>query len=159
MMLRVRERNGRSVILLFAVACFFVLFSANAAWAEKLAIKASVANIRSGPGTNYEVLWQVEQYTPLQILDKDKTGDWYYVKDYEGTIGWINKDLLAKMDTVITKPRDEKCNVRSGPGTNFDVVFKAVKGVPFKVIGRKGDWIHIQHVDGDTGWIHKMLVW
>ena len=155
----VRERYGKFGILLFAFVFFFVLFSINTVWAKKLAIKASVANIRSGPGTNYEVLWQVEQYTPLLILDKDKSGSWYYIKDYEGTIGWLHKDLLVKMDTVITKPREERCNVRSGPGTNYDVVFKAVKGVPFKVLERKGNWIHIRHVDGDTGWIHKILVW
>lgn len=128
-------------------------------YAEKLAVNVPVANVRSGPGTNYEVLWQVEKYTPMLVLDKDKTGDWYYIKDYEGTIGWINRDVLEKMDTVITKPRDERCNIRSGPSTNNDVIFKAVKGVPFRVMERKGDWLHIQHADGEDGWIHKMLVW
>jgi SH3-like domain-containing protein len=159
MIIEVWERYGKFKTLLIAFVLFFVFFPINEVRAERLAIGASVANIRSGPGTNYEVLWQVEQYTPLLILDKDKSGSWYYVKDYEGTIGWIHKDLLVKQDSVITKPRDERCNVRSGPGTNYDVIFKAVKGVPFKVLERKGDWIHIRHVDGDTGWIHKILVW
>jgi SH3-like domain-containing protein len=27
------------------------------------------------------------------------------------------------------------------------------------VLERKGDWIHIAHADGESGWIHKMLVW
>ena len=32
-------------------------------------------------------------------------------------------------------------------------------GIPFKVISRKGQWVHIEHADGDRGWIHKSLVW
>jgi SH3-like domain-containing protein len=159
MSIRIRKKHRKFNRLIFASVFFFVLFSFSNVFAEKLAIKSSVANIRSGPGTNYEVLWQVEKYTPMLILDKDKTGNWYYIKDYEGTIGWVNKDLLTKMDTVISKPRDGRCNIRSGPGTNNDVIFKSIKGVPFKVLERKGNWIHIKHADGDEGWIHKNLVW
>lgn len=159
MIFRVQERYGKLSIFIFAVVFFFGFLSINEAWAQKLAVKASVANIRSGPGTNYEVLWQVEKYTPLRILDKDKSGKWYYIKDFEGTIGWITRDLMTKLDTVITKPKEGQCNIRSGPGTNYDVILKSVKGVPFKVLKRKGNWIKIQHVDGDTGWIHKVLVW
>lgn len=155
----VRKNHRKLNVLMFVIVFFFVLFSFSNGFAQKLAVNASVANIRSGPGTGYEVLWQVEKYTPMLFVDKDKTGKWYYIKDFEGTIGWINKDLMTKMDTVITKPRDERCNIRSGPGTNNDVIFKAIKGVPFKVLERKGNWIHLQHADGDKGWIHKNLVW
>ncbi|MDA3896661.1 MAG: SH3 domain-containing protein, partial [Desulfobacteraceae bacterium] len=105
---RIRKNHRTLKRVLSLSVFFFVLFSFSNVFAEKLAIKVSVANVRSGPGTNYEVLWQVEQYTPMLILDKDKTGNWYYIKDYEGTIGWINKDIMAQIDTVITKPRDER---------------------------------------------------
>jgi len=153
-------KNHRKFEPLMSISVFFlVLFLSGNVFAQKLTVNADVANIRSGPGTNYEVLWQVEKYTPLQILDTDKSGTWYYIKDYEGSIGWISKNLMSKIDAVITKPRDERCNIRSGPGTNHDVIFKAIKGVPFKVLERKGNWIHIKHADGDEGWIHKNLVW
>ncbi len=156
---RIRKNHRKFKMLMFVSVFFFVLFSVSDVFAQKLAVNVPVANVRSGPGTNYEVLWQVEQYTPMQILDKDKSGKWYYIKDYEGTIGWINEDVMENMDTVITKPIDERCNIRSGPTTSSDVIFKAIKGVPFKVVERKGDWIHIKHADGDDGWVHKSLVW
>lgn len=152
--------HGKLNPLLVVSVFFFVLFIVGDGFAaQRLAVDASVANVRSGPGTNYEILWQVEKYTPMQILDTDKSGSWYYIKDYEGSIGWISKSLMADIDTVITKPREDRVNIRSGPGTNHDVIFKAIKGVPFKVLERKGNWIHLQHADGDDGWIHKMLVW
>jgi SH3-like domain-containing protein len=31
--------------------------------------------------------------------------------------------------------------------------------VPFKVLDRKGEWLHVEHADGDRGWIHSSLVW
>ena len=79
-----RLRSCRTCKLLLAVSVFFcVLFTfGDAIAARRMAVDAAVANIRSGPGTNYEVLWQVEKYTPMQILDTDKTGTWYYIKDY-----------------------------------------------------------------------------
>jgi SH3-like domain-containing protein len=69
----------------------------------------------------------------------------------------VHKSLLRKIPAVITNKN--KCNVRSGPGPGFDVLFTVGKGIPFKVLKRKDIWIHIEHADGDKGWIHKSLVW
>jgi SH3-like domain-containing protein len=86
-----------------------------------------------------------------------KEGEWRFFKDFEGDEGWIHKSLLGKTQTVVTK-RD-KCNIRSGPGTRFDVLFTVEKGVPFKVLKSDPDWLQVEHADGDQGWIHRGLVW
>lgn len=131
-----------------------VLF-ATAASADRLAVSAKKANIRSGPGTNYDILWEVEKYHPLQILKKQ--GKWYRFRDFEGDEGWVYAPLLGDIPTVIT--RKKKCNVRSGAGTNFKILFTAEKGIPFKVLNKKGDWIQVKHSDGDEGWVHASIVW
>ncbi|MEJ2641552.1 MAG: SH3 domain-containing protein [Desulfosarcinaceae bacterium] len=131
------------------------VLAANAALAERLAIISDIANIRSGPGTDTEVLWQVEKYYPITVLQKQ--GDWVLFKDFEGDEGWIHKSLVAPLDTVVVKK--DNCNVRSGPGTDHEISFVAERGIPFKVLKRQGDWVQIQHADGDTGWIHKNLIW
>lgn len=132
-----------------------LLLGGNTVLAERLAIKSDIANIRSGPGTNTEVLWQVEKYYPVEVVHKQ--GDWYLFKDFEGDEGWIHRSLLSPLDTIVVK-RDN-CNVRSGPSTDKDVSFVAERGIPFKVLKRQGAWVQIQHADGDTGWIHKNLIW
>ena len=139
------------------VLLFVFLFSSMAFAGERMAISVSVANIRSGPGQNYEVLWRAEKHTPIEILERDQSGDWCYFKDFEGTKAWVHKNLIREMDTVITETG--LCNIRSGPGTDHDLVFQAEKGVPFKVLQRKGKWLQIRHADGDKGWIHQKLVW
>jgi SH3-like domain-containing protein len=122
---------------------------------ERLTVAVPKANIRSGPGTHYDIIWQVYKYYPIKVIKK--TGSWYRFVDFEGDKGWIYKSLVRKISSVITTK--EKCNVRSGPGTQYRVVFTTEKGVAFKVINRKGSWIYVRHADGDKGWIYKSLVW
>lgn len=141
---------------IFTVIIIFVLvFGLNIAQAERLAISADVANIRAGPGTGYDVLWKVEKYHPIIVLDKSDS--WYLFQDFEGDKGWVHQSLTGKIDAIITK--SEISNIRSGPGSSFNVLFKVEKGIPFKVLNRKDNWIQIQHADGDMGWIHSSLVW
>ncbi len=142
--------NVRSVIILLLVLVF-----STTAFAERLAVSAPVANIRSGPGTRHNILWKVEKFFPILVIDK--SGEWYQFKDFENDRGWVHKSLVGKIPAVITK--NDKCNIRSGPGTTHNVLFTVEKGIPFKVLKRQGSWINIEHSDGDKGWIHKALVW
>ena len=135
------------------VASLFVVMAADAA--ERMAVQADIANVRSEPDENSTVLWQVEKYYPLSIIRKK--GDWYKFKDFEGDQGWIHASLLDKTQTVIVRVR--QCNVRTGPGTEYDIAFPANKGTPFKVLQIKGRWCEVQYKDGDRGWIFKQLLW
>ncbi|MDM8524046.1 SH3 domain-containing protein [Desulfococcaceae bacterium HSG8] len=139
----------------FIILTIMLTAYANAAFAQRMTVDVSMANIRSGPGTHYKPLWKVEKYHPIQVVEK--SGAWYRFRDYEGDEGWIFKDLVRSFSSVIVKKN--KCNVRSGPSTDKNIVFTVEKGVPFKVIKRKNDWIYVRHADGDEGWIHKALVW
>jgi SH3-like domain-containing protein len=132
-----------------------IMLLAGIASAERLAVSSPVANIRSGPGTDHNVLWKVEKYFPIRIIEK--SGGWYHFEDFEGDKGWVHQSLVSKISAVVTK--DDACNIRSGPGTSNKILFTVEKGIPFKVIKRKGSWIHIEHADGDKGWIHKSLIW
>ena len=55
-----------------AILIFLILLCASLAQAERLAITATEANIRSGPGTGYDILWKVEKYHPIFVLEKSK---------------------------------------------------------------------------------------
>lgn len=125
------------------------------AQAERLAITGSIANIRSGPGNTYDVIWQVQQYYPFEVIKKE--GSWIQFRDFESDVGWVHDSLTGNTPAVITnKPQ---CNVRQGPGTQHDIMFSVASGVPFKVLERKDDWLRVEHADGDSGWIHTSLVW
>jgi len=134
---------------------FLAVINAGAATDERLAVVAPVANIRSGPGTQYDILWKVEKYYPLLVIEKSES--WYYFRDFEDDKGWVHQSLVDKVEAVITNK--DLCNVRSGPGTGEKILFTVEKGIPFKVLKRTDSWLNIEHADGDKGWIHDSLVW
>jgi len=138
------------------VMILMLIFTASAVGAaERMAVVAGTANVRSGPGTKNDQLWQVEKYYPVLVVEKQS--GWCRIKDFEGDEGWIEGSLLDKTPSVIV--RVPKCNVRSGPGTEHETLFSATKGIPFKVLQTKGQWLQVEHADGDSGWVMKNLVW
>ncbi len=146
------QRFFYSILLLGLIILVTVIHAFAAA---RLSVSAPLANIRSGPGTAYDTLWQIEKFHPIEVLRR--SGNWIFFRDFEGDQGWIHSSLVQKTPTVITAK--EVCNIRSGPATSFSILFTVGKGIPFKILELKGDWYRIQHADGDTGWIHKSLVW
>ncbi|MBT8357676.1 MAG: SH3 domain-containing protein [Deltaproteobacteria bacterium] len=138
-----------------SIFTILLVLSSSVAFAERLAVSSDTANIRSGPGTNHDIMWKVEKYHPIFIIKK--TDVWYQFRDFESDEGWIHKSLVNKTPTVITK--SDTSNIRSGPGTKNKILESVEKGIPYKVLNKKGKWLHIQHADGTKGWIHKSLVW
>ncbi|ADW18326.1 SH3 type 3 domain protein [Desulfobulbus propionicus DSM 2032] len=122
--------------------------------AEYVSVVKDGVNLRSGPNTNTDILYQLPSGYPLEILSKE--GQWLKVSDYEGDKGYITESLVSKTPYVIVKVKE--CNIRSGPSANDSVVGKGVKDVIFKKVEQKGDWIKISHPDL-TGWVQKDLVW
>jgi SH3-like domain-containing protein len=82
------------------IMILLLLFS-SVAWAERLAVAVSVANVRSGPGKNYDILWEIEQYHPLNVFKK--SGQWYHFRDFEGDEGWIYKSLVRNIPSITFK--------------------------------------------------------
>ena len=145
---------SRTLGVFFLFTCF-IITAGDAVAAERMAAKGDIANVRSGPGAKHEVLWQIEKYHPVLVVEK--TGDWYRFRDFEGDEGWIHASLLDKTPTVIVRVR--RCNVRSGPSTDAEIAFTVDRGIPFKVLQKKGRWFEVEHADGDKGWIFETLVW
>ncbi|MCJ8502070.1 SH3 domain-containing protein [Desulfatitalea alkaliphila] len=152
---RVRQRRRRlwQAMAIALSALFF--FAGMAQAAERLAVSADIANIRSGPGVGKDLLWQVEKYHPVLVVER--RDGWVRFKDFEGDEGWISAALLDDTPSVIVKVN--RCNVRGGPGTAHPVRFTAERGIPFKVLGTQGDWIEVVHADGDRGWVLNTLIW
>jgi len=130
------------------------------AWAEMVSINGDDVNMRSGPGTKYKVLWELGDGFPLMVLKR--TGKWIRVRDFEGTIGWVHRDVVNKSAYMIIKVHKnskKRINVRSGPGTKYRIVAKAYYGAVFKTLKQKNGWVNVQHKKGVTGWVKRSLLW
>ncbi len=122
---------------------------------QRISVSASKADIRSGAGNNFDVLWKSEKYYPFSVVKK--AGDWYQVKDFQGDEGWVHQSLVGNTPSVITAK--DKNVLRSEPKPDAKVLFTVGPGIPFKVDKRKDKWILVEHADGDKGWIHESTVW
>ncbi len=145
----------KRIKIIFAVMAVFMFLSGLARAETRLSTTSDIANIRSGPSTSCDILWQVEQYHPVIIVEEK--GNWCKIKDFENDIGWIHKSLLSKTKSIITIKN--KCNVRSKPVKQSRILYTVERGVPFKTLDQEGNWIKIEHADGDVGWIYRTLVW
>lgn len=118
-------------------------------------VKVDTANMREGPGTRYTLLWQVAENFPLRVVSERKK--WLKTEDFLGAEGWIYAPLTDTKPAVVVEA--DRANIRSGPGTNHPVRFTAEWGTSFRLLGRKGKWVEVEHADGSGGWIHEKLVW
>jgi len=51
-------------------------------------------NVRSGPGVNFSVAFQLEGQTEFSILNINEQGDWYLIESIKGERGWVRNDLI-----------------------------------------------------------------
>lgn len=137
------------------MAASIVLFAtASVMAAEFVSVVKDGVNLRSGPATNNEVLFQLPAGYPLKVLARK--GKWLKVSDFENDKGWVFKTLVSRTPYVIVNVKE--CNARSGPGTGFKKVGTLAREVILKKIGRKGEWVKVSHPQL-TGWVHSKLVW
>ncbi len=123
---------------------------------QTLCVKENTANLRSSPSlTGSYVKLTLPRYYPLQV--QEENGDFLLVKDFRGRDGWIAKSVVAPMNGVVVNAG--AVNLRSGPGTDNEVIFKAHKGVAFQTIRDQDGWLLVEHESGRKGWLSKDLVW
>ncbi|HAK88985.1 MAG TPA: hypothetical protein DHV16_08470 [Nitrospiraceae bacterium] len=145
----------KNINIILCAAAFLVLILGRV---DALCVGTQKANLRSGPGTNYEVAWEIYKYMPFSKVGVSLSGDWYAVKDVDGDVNWIHKDLLTgKYKCAVVKT--EEVNTRTGPGTKYSKSGAAKKYFSFKVIGTKGIWVKLIDEWNNTFWIHRDYLW
>ncbi len=147
------ERISRSLlILIFLVA---VVAPIQMASAQDLCVNVAHANLRAGPSTDEGITWIVNQYMPLNQVERK--GNWYQVMDVDGDRHWIFHTLVnSQIECVIIKA--ERANVHKGPGTDYAKWFTVERYTTFKKIGEEGMWIKVEY-EGKVMWILSNLVW
>lgn len=138
-----------------AIAVASLGFVGHAAAQSMVSVKGKILNMRSGPGTKYEVQWQLHQGYPLQIVQRK--GSWLKVKDFEGDTGWVSKRLTSRSPHHVVKV--SKANMRSGPGTKYRIVASTEYGELVRTIKRQGNWVQVRKANNRKGWISKKLLW
>ncbi|WP_163335939.1 SH3 domain-containing protein [Desulfopila sp. IMCC35008] len=142
-----------TLALLISITC-------SSASAKMVSVKGNDINLRTGPGKDNPVKYELGTGFPLKIVSKK--GQWIKVSDFEGDVGWLHKDLVNSNPHMIVKANrnsKKKINIRSGPSTKNEIVGKAYYGVVFETLNQKSGWAQVKHETGLEGWIKRSLLW
>ncbi len=133
---------------------------AGAAGIKMVSVAGEKVNLRKGPSTQYPITWELGKGFPLRVIGYK--GNWIKVSDFESDVGWIYKDLVSRKPYLIVKTNKNsraRINIRSGPGTKYEIVGKAEYGVVLKTLKRGDGWVKVRHETGLTGWVKRSLLW
>ncbi len=132
-------------------------------------VNGNAVNVRSGPGTGYSVITQVNSGATLPVLGS--ANDWYNVGLGSGGSGWIAGWLVTAVITPAAPPSRSDTttgrnavvtgsvvNVRGGPGTTSNVIGQVFQGNSLAVLDQSNDWIRVMLPNGNTGWVAGWLV-
>lgn len=146
------ERARRALAGLGLVVLLLVGLEAKA---ENRSVRVSTANFRAGPCTSRPVLFTADQYYPVQVLRCVR--GWCETRDFEGDVAWVAERLLSRQSAVVVNVN--QANVRSEPSTESSVLFRVDWGEALKVNERKDDWVSIEDIAGERGWVYSKLTW
>ena len=94
-----------------------------------LKINDGPLNVRSGPGTGYEILGQVQ--AGQRYVAVAQSGSWWKV-NYDHRTGWVSGSFVSRITgvsaVVVTA---DVLNVRTGPGTGYAAAGQAAKGMAY----------------------------
>ena len=120
-----------------------------------VSLKAERANLRVGPGRRYPIEW-VYTRPGLPLLVIANFDQWRWVRDHEGTKGWMHKSLLSTHRTVVFL--DGVQTMRERPLNGSPAVLRAEAGVIADLRGCEDGWCKIA-LAGEEGWVRESALW
>lgn len=148
----IRKMTTPFLIILFTLITFN--------YADALCVNVPKANVRTGPGKNYDIAWEVYKYMPFLKVGASVSGNWYAVKDLDGDVNWIYRKLVSsKLKCAVVKKAE--VNIRKGPGKKYSKTSSgpARQYYSYMVLKKKGAWVQIKDEWNNIGWIHKDYLW
>lgn len=168
-------------MLKIASLMFTTLLLASGALAQESAGIAGMiygtVNVRSGPGTQYEIVGQLAQGDAVLVTARDsEAGRWLLIEAEPAVSGWVGSFMVViESDPSALPVVDQtletsgvtvrvvafgRVNVRSGPGMEYELVGQLDVGDEADALARsndESDWLYIQRAEFD-GWVAYFAV-
>ncbi|PEB50556.1 peptidase P60 [Bacillus pseudomycoides] len=129
----------------------------------KYTVTADVLNVRSGAGTEHNIISKVKEGQVLQVIGQEN--GWFKV-NVNGQTGYVSGDFVTtggKQGTTVQQGTGNytvnvsSLNVRTGPSTSHTVLGSVSKGQTVQVVGEVQDWFKVNY-NGETGYVSKDFV-
>jgi uncharacterized protein YgiM (DUF1202 family) len=142
----------------------------------KAFVEGEVVHLRAGPGSRFDKVAKLRRGQTLWVTGQE--GMWRKVKVHDGAEGWVAAWLIksgpssgppeAEVATAASSESEsssevldelkawiggESCNVRYGPGMDYDVKAGLAPGTPVVVTDVQGHWCKVRMPSGAYGWV------
>jgi SH3-like domain-containing protein len=121
-----------------------------------VSLRATRANLRTGPGTRYPIDWVYQRArTPLLVIAEFE--QWRRVRDRQGDEGWLHRTLLSGRRTVVVVAT-EPVALRLDPATDSAIIAWLAPGVIADLSACADGWCALD-VASHEGWLRRDLLW
>lgn len=121
-----------------------------------VSLKSSRVNLRKGPGEDFPVDWVYQREgLPVEIIAE--FDNWRRIQDWEGTRGWVHRQMLDGERTALVKG-PELVTLRASPADDAPPAAYAQPGVVAHLSSCGGDWCKLA-TRGYEGWVKRSQIW
>lgn len=118
---------------------------------KKGTVRASVLNVRSGPGTNNKIIGNLKNGAKVNVLEEK--GEWYKI-EYGKNYGYVSAQYISLENSKPNVSGNSKIvtasvlNVRAGAGTGYRTIGSLKNGTRVEVISSINGWYKIKYNNG-----------
>lgn len=110
--------------------------------------------MRVGPGTRYSINWVYHREgLPVEIIEE--FDQWRKIRDSEGTVGWVHKQMLQGKRFAIIMGKTAV--LRHAPDETSHPALRAAPGVIGKMLSCEKEWCRLQ-ITGHKAWVEKKRI-
>lgn len=120
-----------------------------------VSLKSNEVNVRVGPGKRYPITWvYTRKALPVEVVEE--FGDWRKLRDYDGSEGWVHKNLLSGVRTVFVL--GQRRSLYLAPDANAPTVMQADPMVIGELEECNTQWCKLE-INENEGWIRRNYIW
>ena len=121
-----------------------------------VSLHSDKVNLRSGPGRQYPIEWVLTRKDmPVEVIAQFE--HWRRVRDWDGTIGWVQEHMIAGRRYVIVAKGGVRA-VYQQPDPASAPVARAEPGVLARLVECRAAMCKVE-TDEVSGWMRRSDIW
>jgi SH3-like domain-containing protein len=121
-----------------------------------VSLHSDKVNLRTGPGRQYPIDWVLTQ-KDMPVLVIAQVEHWRRIRDWEGTLGWVQEHMVTGKRTVVVNKGDVRPLFKL-PDPAAPVIARAEPGVVARLAECRGAWCRVE-TDDVSGWMRRTDIW
>jgi SH3-like domain-containing protein len=121
-----------------------------------VSLDAEKVNLRTGPGQRYPIDWVLTRRDmPVEVIAQFE--NWRRIREWDGTIGWVQQNLLTGKRHIIV-PKGDNRPIHRQPDPASALIARAEPGVVARLSECRAAWCRIE-TPSVSGWIRRADLW